>query len=190
MIERGLSARTSPLHTCGMKGLRCGRRCDGVCCSRIRSMVSKSRSRSEAKCVHSTWSRRGFSQGCAGTPYGPVLAVALTTGMRPSEYLALKWQDLDRTRQTVSVVRSVRRLTGDGVSQIPSVREAVVRSGCRAGLLPFFVICRLKRVRRICIQRHMTWSSERRLDSQSMPIISPSTSDQYSTSRGAKNKAL
>jgi integrase len=29
------------------------------------------------------------------TSYGPVLAVALTTGMRPSEYLGLKWQDID-----------------------------------------------------------------------------------------------
>ena len=46
------------------------------------------------------------------TPHGPVLAVALTTGMRPSEYLALKWQDLGWSRQTVSVVRSVRRLDG------------------------------------------------------------------------------
>ena len=46
------------------------------------------------------------------TPHGPVLAVALTTGMRPSEYLGLKWQDIDWTRQTVSVVRSVRRLDG------------------------------------------------------------------------------
>ena len=46
------------------------------------------------------------------TPYGPVLAVALTTGMRPSEYLGLKWQDIDWVRQTISVVRSIRRLNG------------------------------------------------------------------------------
>ncbi len=44
------------------------------------------------------------------TPYGPVLAVALTTGMRPSEALGLKWQDIDWGRQTISVVRSIRRL--------------------------------------------------------------------------------
>jgi integrase len=55
---------------------------------------------------------RGFLRAALATPHGPVLAVALTTGMRPSEYLALKWQDLDWTRQTVSVVRSVRRLDG------------------------------------------------------------------------------
>src|SRR5205807_3226835 len=45
-----------------------------------------------------------------GTEYGPVVAIALTTGMRPSEYLGLKWQDIDWARQTVSVVRSMRRL--------------------------------------------------------------------------------
>jgi integrase len=46
------------------------------------------------------------------TKYGPVLAVALTTGMRPSEYLGLKWQDIDWTRQTASIVRSIRKLNG------------------------------------------------------------------------------
>jgi integrase len=55
---------------------------------------------------------RTFLKAALGTPYGPVLALALTTGMRPSEYLGLKWQDIDWARQTVSVVRSVRRLGG------------------------------------------------------------------------------
>ena len=32
--------------------------------------------------------------------------------MRPSEYLGLKWQDIDWARQTVSIVRSIRRLDG------------------------------------------------------------------------------
>jgi len=50
MIERGMSARTqSP---------RSGRHCSGVCCSIIPSMASKSRSRPEAKCVRSPWSKR------------------------------------------------------------------------------------------------------------------------------------
>jgi len=47
-----------------------------------------------------------------GTKHGQVVAIVLTTGMRPSEYLGLKWQDIDRARQTVSVVRSIRRLNG------------------------------------------------------------------------------
>lgn len=53
-----------------------------------------------------------FLRPALGTPYGFVLAVALTTGMRPSEYLGLKWQDIDWARQTVSVLRSVRRIEG------------------------------------------------------------------------------
>ena len=55
---------------------------------------------------------RAFLKAAEGTQYGAVLAVALTTGMRPSEYLGLKWQDIDWARQTVSVVRSIRRLNG------------------------------------------------------------------------------
>jgi integrase len=55
---------------------------------------------------------RTLLKAAHGTKYGPVLAVALTTGMRPSEYLGLKWQDIDWGRQTVSIVRSIRRLNG------------------------------------------------------------------------------
>ncbi len=55
---------------------------------------------------------RTFLRSALTTPFGPVLAVALTTGMRPSEYLGLRWQDVDLARQTVSVVRSLRRLNG------------------------------------------------------------------------------
>jgi integrase len=38
----------------------------------------------------------------------PVLALALTTGMRPSEYLALKWTDIDWQRGTASVCRTIQ----------------------------------------------------------------------------------
>ena len=56
---------------------------------------------------------QAFLRAALATPLGPVLAVALTSGMRPSEYLALKWQDIDWTRQTVSVVRSIQRVNGE-----------------------------------------------------------------------------
>ena len=55
---------------------------------------------------------RIFLSAALKTHYGPVFAVALTTGMRPSEYLALKWQDIDWDRGTVSVVRSLERSAG------------------------------------------------------------------------------
>ena len=133
---------------------------------------------------------RTLLKAAQGTKYEPVFAIALTTGMRPSEYLGLKWQDIDWTRQTAASFVASGDWMGNGVSQIRSVREAGVQSSCRAGLLLFFVICRRKRVGTICIQRPATWSSEHHQDSRSMPIISPSISDQYSTWRCAANEAL
>ena len=41
--------------------------------------------------------------------YGTLFAVAVTTGMRPSEYIGLKWQDIDWQRRTVSVKRTLRK---------------------------------------------------------------------------------
>jgi integrase len=52
---------------------------------------------------------RAFLKAALPTTYGPVLAVALTTGMRPSEYLGLKWQDIDWERGTVSVTRTLKK---------------------------------------------------------------------------------
>jgi integrase len=47
-----------------------------------------------------------------GTAYGSVFAVALTTAARPSEYLSLKWQDINWERCTVSVARALERVSG------------------------------------------------------------------------------
>jgi integrase len=55
---------------------------------------------------------RIFLASALKTHYGPILAIALTTGMRPSEYLALTWQDIDWDRGTVSVVRTLERAAG------------------------------------------------------------------------------
>jgi integrase len=38
---------------------------------------------------------RLFLEIAMQTEYAPVFAVALTTATRPSEYLALKWQDIN-----------------------------------------------------------------------------------------------
>jgi integrase len=38
-----------------------------------------------------------------------LFALALTTGMRPSEYLALKWSDIDWQRGTASVCRTIQK---------------------------------------------------------------------------------
>lgn len=112
MTERGLSARTIRYAHVLMKGamqqavrwrLLLENPADGL---KVPQQV-----RNEMRSL-TIEQARALLKAAEGTKYGPVLAVALTTGMRPSEYLGLKWQDIDWARQTVSVVRSIRRLNG------------------------------------------------------------------------------
>ena len=46
---------------------------------------------------------RTFIKAISGHRYRSLFALALTTGMRPSEYLGLTWNDVDLDRGTVSV---------------------------------------------------------------------------------------
>ncbi len=50
---------------------------------------------------------RRFLDHALRTKYGVLFALALTTGMRPSEYLALRWSDIDWEKKTVTVVRAL-----------------------------------------------------------------------------------
>jgi integrase len=112
MTERGLSARTVRYAHVLMKGamqqavrwrLLLENPADGL---KVPQQV-----RNEMRSL-TVEQARALLKAAEGTKYGAVLAVALTTGMRPSEYLGLKWQDIDWARQTVSIVRSIRRLNG------------------------------------------------------------------------------
>jgi integrase len=55
---------------------------------------------------------RIFIRAALKTHYGPVFALALTSGMRPSEYLGLQWRDADWARGTVSIVRTLEKTAG------------------------------------------------------------------------------
>ncbi len=57
--------------------------------------------------VLSVQEARMFVKAIAGHTYEGLLALAMTTGMRPSEYLALTWNDIDLDRGAVSVARSL-----------------------------------------------------------------------------------
>jgi integrase len=46
-------------------------------------------------------------EACAATRYAALFRLALTTGMRPEEYLALRWQDVDLERGSVKVERAL-----------------------------------------------------------------------------------
>ena len=62
--------------------------------------------RSEMRVMNAEEVRR-FLEYALLTPYGLVFAIAVTTGARPSEYLALRWQDVDFAREMVTVTRTL-----------------------------------------------------------------------------------
>jgi integrase len=62
--------------------------------------------------VLTTEQARSFLRTASHSPHACLFAVALTTGMRPSEYLALCWRDIDWDRGTISVVRTLHRNEG------------------------------------------------------------------------------
>lgn len=57
---------------------------------------------------------RAFLSAAATDRLGALFALAITAGLRPSEYLALKWADLDLKAGTVRVIRSLDWLHGGG----------------------------------------------------------------------------
>jgi integrase len=56
---------------------------------------------------------RTFIKAIAGHEYETLFALAITTGMRPSEYLALTWNDLDLERGIVSISRTLEWQKGE-----------------------------------------------------------------------------
>jgi integrase len=55
-----------------------------------------------------------FLEACNTDKLGLVFAFALESGMRPEEYLALKWSDLDFDKATVTVQRTLIRSKAKG----------------------------------------------------------------------------
>jgi integrase len=64
--------------------------------------------------VLSTEQTRTFLKAARRDRLGTLFALAVTAGLRPSEYLALKWTDLDSDAGTIRVVRSLDWPPGGG----------------------------------------------------------------------------
>ncbi len=65
---------------------------------------------------------RRFLDHALRTKYGVLFALALTTGMRPSEYLALRWSDIHWQDETATIVRTL--VKGSGWSFSPTKRPS------------------------------------------------------------------
>jgi integrase len=64
--------------------------------------------------VFSIEQARTFIKAISGHPCEALFALAMTTGMRPSEYLGLTWNDFDLDRGTVSISRTLEWRKGGG----------------------------------------------------------------------------
>jgi integrase len=112
LVERGLSARTvrythSVLRSAMRQAIRWRLLAEdptnGAQLPRLR--------RCELRVLTAEQSRL-FLEAAMQTAYGPVFAVALSTAARPSEYLALKWHDINWEQGTVSIARTLERING------------------------------------------------------------------------------
>lgn len=107
LATRGISGKMiRKLHTvlsmCFNQGLRWElvkrNPCKGVLLPRVDSTELEIMSPDDA---------RKFARVCMSEPEFYVLAVALETGMRPGEYLALRWSDVSVKNHAIKVVRAV-----------------------------------------------------------------------------------
>ena len=66
----------------------------------------------------------------------PIVALALATGARRGELLALRWKDLDLDAGTIKIERSLEQIHGALRFKAPKQRTVGARSACRLGSSP------------------------------------------------------
>ena len=100
-----------------------------------------------------TWNSeqaRAFVTGAAGHPLEALWFLALTTGMRRGELLALRWEDVDFERGTLSVRRTLTRGENGFVFGEPKTK-----AGTRAVALPISCVKILREHRRRQLETRM-----------------------------------
>ena len=181
MIDRGLSARTVRYtHSVLRSAMRQAIRWRLLLQDPTNGAQLPRLSRREMRVLTAEQSRI-FLSAALNTHYGPVFAVALTTGMRPSEYLALKWQDIDWDRGTVSVVRTLERSAGGW-------RFAETKRARSRRIIKFqdWVLETLKNLQAITIRR----SGCSRPDNSELVFTSPAGRPIYSDKLAKRFKAI
>ena len=84
---------------------------------------------------------RDFLAACEEDPRGLLLRLAILTGTRPEEYLALTWQDVDFSKGTISIKRAVHFLRKAKDHYIGDLKTA---SSCREIYIDVETLAQLK----------------------------------------------
>jgi len=115
MIDRKLSARTTRYaHSVLRAAIRQAIRWQLLLTDPTQG-VQLPRPQCREMSVLTTEQARTFLKAASLSPQACIFAVALTTGMRPSEYLGLCWRDIDWDRGTVSIVRTIHKHEGQWI---------------------------------------------------------------------------
>ncbi|HZQ20480.1 MAG TPA: tyrosine-type recombinase/integrase [Terriglobales bacterium] len=133
MIDRKLSARTIRYaHAVLRAAIRQAIRWQLLIADPTQGVQLPAAQRREMS-VLNTDQARSFLTAVACSPEACLFAMALTTGMRPSEYLALGWRDIDWVRGTVSIVRTLHKHDGQWNLTTRSGPEVVGLLNCKRG---------------------------------------------------------
>jgi integrase len=110
MLERGLSARTVRyLHAVVNSALKQAVKWRKLARNPAQFVDLPRQKRKEMKSLTPA-ETTAFLKACSADRYGLVFSFPLGTGMRPSEYLALQWKDVDLEAGRVQVRRALVRL--------------------------------------------------------------------------------
>ncbi len=75
-----------------------------------------------------------FLAECQNSKHGIIFEFALETGMRPQEYLALRWDDIDLEKRKAEVTRALvydRRGGGFYFKSLDTLQPTLKRMDCR-----------------------------------------------------------
>jgi integrase len=113
MIGRGLSPTTARGARTTLRMILRDAERDGIVARNVAALARPPRLvRHELRVLSAAETRR-FLEGTADDPFGPLFAVAATTGLRQGEVLGLRWSDVELggSSPTLTVSRSLARAT-------------------------------------------------------------------------------
>ena len=120
LLERDLSARTV-LHTHRVLSEALSHATKwGLVTRNVCDVVDPPRPQRKEMIALDTEGVRRLLAAANSSPYRDVFLVALYTGLRRSEVLALRWENVDLAQHTLNVVAGLHRLSGQGLVLLPA----------------------------------------------------------------------
>jgi integrase len=122
----------------------------------VNPVIGSKTPKRDGKPQHTTWTgeqAQAFLEATAGTRWAPLWQLAIATGMRRGELMALTWQHVDLDAGIVSVERSTTQLGNELVTTTPKNHER------RKVQLDAHTVAALRAWRRVQAQERLAWGA-------------------------------